>query len=394
MMEEACKPVVNTGLRGLVIANTRICDVDGANGRLIYRGYLVQDLAQNATFEEVAFLLLYEKLPDPDELTAFKSRLQAHRQLPPEVIAALKTRPKTALPMDILQAAVSMMAHHDPDVTDSSIDATLRMAINLIACFPTIVAAWERIRNDLEPVAPLPELDHGANFLYMLSGKKPEEDVARFFDTALVLHAEHSFNASTFAAREVASTRAHIYAAVAAAVGSLSGELHGGANVRVMEMLLKIGSADKVKDYVNQEFDAGRKIFGMGHAVYDTDDPRAHILAPMSKVMGERIGEPQWYEISTLLEITGKEAFKKRKGKDIYVNVDFYSASLYYAMGIPVDLFSPVFAISRIAGWSAHVIEEQFAGAAAKPMLYRPESDYVGDYCGPDVCEFTPVENR
>jgi len=161
-----------------------------------------------------------------------------------------------------------------------------------------------------------------------------------------------------------------------------------------MEMLLKIGSVDKVKDYVHQEFDAGRKIFGLGHAVYDTDDPRAHILAPMSRVMGERIGEPQWYEISSLLEKTGKEEFKKRKGKDIYVNVDFYSASLYYAMGIPVDLFSPVFAVSRIAGWCAHVIEEQFAGAAPKPMLYRPESDYVGDYCGPDVCEFTPVEKR
>ena len=391
---EGSKPVLNTGLRGLVIANTRICDVDGANGRLIYRGYRVQDLAQNATFEEVVYLLLYEKLPDPDELQQFKAKLQAQRRLPPEIIGALKTRPKTALPMDILQAAVSLLAHHDRDVTDTSLEATQRMAIKLIARVSTAVAAWHRIRNDLEPVDPSLELDHGANFLYMLSGKEPVEDVARFFDTALVLHAEHSFNASTFAAREVASTRAHIYAAVAAAVGSLSGELHGGANVRVMEMLLKIGSTDKVKDYVHQEFDAGRKIFGLGHAVYDTDDPRAHILAPMSKVMGERIGEPQWYEISRLLEKTGKAAFKKRKGKDIYVNVDFYSASLYYAMGIPVDLFSPVFAISRIAGWCAHVIEEQFAGAAPKPMLYRPESDYIGDYCGPDVCEFTPMEKR
>ena len=388
------KPIVNTGLRGVVIADTRICDVDGPNGRLIYRGYLVQDLARYASFEEVVYLLLYEKLPDKAALAELKRRLSAERPLPPEVIAALKTRPKDALPMDVLQCVVPMLAQHDPDIRDPSMEASLRMAVRLIAKFPTIVAAWDRIRNGKEPIDPTAELNQAGNFLYMLSGRMPDDDVAKFFDTALVLHAEHSFNASTFAAREVASTRAHIYAAVAAAVGSLSGELHGGANVRVMEMLLKIGSAAAVKDYVKQEFDAGRKIFGLGHAVYDTDDPRAHILAPMSKVMGERIGEPKWYDISTLLEKTGKEEFKQRKGRDIYVNVDFYSASLYYSMGIPVDLFTPVFAISRIAGWSAHVIEEQFAGAAPKPMLYRPESEYVGEYCGPDVCELTPLEER
>jgi len=391
---EECRPVLNTGLRGVVIADTRICDVDGANGRLIYRGYLVQDLAKNATFEEVVHLLLYEKLPQTDELAELKKQLTAQRHIPPEVIAALKTRPRDALPMDILQCAVPMLAQHDPDITDQSLDASLRMAIKLIAKFPTIVAAWDRIRNGNQPIDPSPDLDHAANFLYMLSGKVPDDDMARFMDTALVLHAEHSFNASTFAAREVASTRAHMYAAVAAAVGSLSGELHGGANVRVMEMLFKIGSADAVKDFVNQEFDAGRVIFGLGHAVYDTDDPRAHILAPMSKVLGERSGETKWYEISTLLEKTGKEEFKKRKNRDIYVNVDFYSATLYYSMGIPVDLFTPVFAISRISGWCTHVIEEQFAGAAPKPMLYRPESEYIGEYCGPEVCEYTPLENR
>jgi citrate synthase len=391
---EECKPVLNTGLRGVVIADTRICDVDGANGRLIYRGYLIQDLAKKASFEEVAYLLLYEKLPGKDELLELKKRLNAERQIPIEMIAALKTRPRDALPMDILQCAVPMLAQHDSDMKDQSLEASLRMAIKLIAKFPTIVAAWERIRTGKEPIDPLPELNHAGNFLYMLSGNRPDAEVAKFFDTALVLHAEHSFNASTFAAREVASTRAHMYAAVAAAVGSLSGELHGGANERVMEMLFKIGSAAAVKDYVNQEFDAGRKIFGLGHAVYDTDDPRAHILAPMSKVMGERIGESKWYEISTLLEKTAKEEFKNRKATDIYVNVDFYSASLYYSMGIPVDLFTAVFAVSRIAGWCAHIIEEQFAGAAPKPMLYRPESEYIGEYCGPDVCEYTPLEER
>ena len=391
---DECKPMLNTGLRGVVIADTRICEVDGANGRLIYRGYLVQDLAENATFEEVSFLLLYEKLPDKDELNEFKRQLTAQRALPPEVIAAMKTRPKDALPMDVLQAVVPMLANHDPDIKDQSQEAVLRMATSLIAKFGTIIAAWDRIRNSQEPVEPLPDLDHAANFLYMLSGEVPDGEVARYLDKALVLHAEHSFNASTFAAREVASTRAHVYAAVAAAVGSLSGDLHGGANARVMEMLFKIGSPEAVEDYVNQEFDAGRVIFGLGHAVYDTDDPRAFIVSDMSKAMEEKIGKTRWHETSALLEKTGKAEFKRRKGSDIYVNVDFYSGSLYLSLGIPVDLFTPVFAIARISGWCAHVIEEQFAGAAPKPMLYRPESDYVGDYCGPDVCEFTPMDDR
>ncbi len=393
-MEEECRPLLNTGLRGVVIADTRISDVQGAAGKLIYRGYLIQDLANTASFEEVAYLLLFEKLPNVAELKGFKEQLTAERDIPPEVIAALKTRPENALVMDILQAGVALLANHDSDVTDQTQAAAVRMAVRLIAKLPTIIAAWDRIRNDKEPLKPSPNLDHAANFLYMLKGEKPDEEEGRFMDTCLVLHAEHSFNASTFAAREVASTRAHIYAAIGAAVGSLSGELHGGANMRVMEMLSEIGSLDKVEAYVNQQFDAGRKIFGLGHAVYDTDDPRAHVLAPMSKRMGERIGDTRWYEMSQLLEKTGKAEFKKRKGKDIYVNVDFYSASLYYAMGIPIDLFTPVFAISRISGWSAHVIEEYFAGAAPKPMLYRPESEYIGDYCGPDVCEFEPLQER
>ena len=393
-MEDVCKPMLNTGLRGVVIADTRISDVQGAAGKLIYRGYLIQDLAQNATFEEVSYLLLFEKLPNADELKAFKDQLAAERDIPQEVIAALKTRPKDAVVMDILQAGVSLLAHHDPDITDQTQEAAVRMAIRLIAKFPTILAAWDRIRNNKEPLQSKPELGQAANFLYMLKGEEPDEEEAHFMDVCLVLHAEHSFNASTFAAREVASTRAHMYASVGAAVGSLSGELHGGANMRVMEMLNKIGSVDKVEAYVNEQFDAGRKIFGLGHAVYDTDDPRAHILSPMSKRMGERIGETKWYEMSQLLENTGKAEFHKRKGKDIYVNVDFYSASLYYAMGIPIDLFTPVFAISRISGWTAHVIEEYFAGAAPKPMLYRPESEYIGDYCGPDVCELEPLEDR
>jgi citrate synthase len=388
------KPIINTGLRGVTIASTKISDVDGAAGKLIYRGYLAKDLAGNVLFEEVVHLLLYEKLPSRDELKAFKSRLSAERNIPPALVAVLQNSPKDALPMDILQAAVSLMAQYDPDVKKSSKEAAQRMAIRLIAKFPTIVAYWERIRNQKKIIEPNPALDHAANFLYMLTGTVPDKELENYFDVCLVLHAEHSFNASTFAAREVASTRAHMYAAVAAAVGSLSGELHGGANTRVMQMLLDIGSIDRVEDYVKDKLESGGVIMGLGHAVYQTDDPRARILAPMSKAMGERMGDTKWYEMSTVLEQKGKQAFKEKKGSDIYVNVDFYSASLYYYMGIAVDLFTPVFAISRIAGWTAHVLEEQFAEAALKPALYRPESDYIGEYCGPDECAFVPIDER
>ncbi len=391
---EECKPILNTGLRGFKVATTRISDVDGLAGKLIYRGYLIKELAGKISYEEVAYLLLYEKLPNKKELDHFKKQLVEERQLPPEMILSLENRPKDALPMDILQAGAAMLAHHDPDAKELSLEAANRMAIKLIAKFPTIVAAWSRIRNNQKPVEPNPSLSHAANFLYMMNGTIPDDELAGFFDVCLVLHAEHSFNASTFAAREVASTRAHMYSAVAAGVGSLSGELHGGANTRVMEMLLEIGSVDKVEEYVTNLLDTGGIIMGLGHAVYQTDDPRAHILAPMSKTMGERTGETKWYEMSKLLEQKGKEAFKRKKGRDIYVNVDFYSAALYYYMGIPADLFTPIFAIARISGWAAHVIEEQFGGAAPKPVLYRPDSKYIGDYCGPDLCAFVPLEDR
>lgn len=391
---EAAPDVRNIGLRGIVVASTNISEVNGDIGRLVYRGYLIQDLAKRVTFEETVHLLLKQKLPNKSELESISGQLSAERELPAEVIAALKTRPKSSLPMDILQASAAILANHDPELTDISKEANLRKAIRLVAKFATIVAAWDRIRNGQEPIDPNPELSHAANFLYMLKGEPPDEDIARFFDTALVLHADHGFNASTFSAREIASTRAHIYAAVAGAVGSLSGELHGGANTKVMEMLMEIGSPDNVENYVRQRFDTGQRIMGFGHAVYRVDDPRAHILEPMSKIVGERFNETKWYEISALLEKVAKEEFHNRKGRDIPVNVDFYSASLYYGMGIARDLFTPIFAISRVVGWTAHVIEEQFAEAAPKPMLYRPESDYIGDYCGPEVCEFVPIDDR
>jgi citrate synthase len=379
---ESGMDIKNIGLRGVVVASTNIGEVDGSVGRLVYRGYLIKDLAGKASFEEVVHLLLNEALPTKDQLKPFSAQLAAERAVPPELIAALKTRPIDALPMDV------------PEADDPSREAAHRKAIRLVARLATVVAAWERIRNGQEPIDPDPNLSHAANFLYMMNGKVPDEDVAGFFDAALVMHAEHGFNASTFAAREIASTRAHMYAAVAGAVGSLSGELHGGANTRVMEMLMDIGSPDRVESYVAEQFDSGERIMGLGHAVYTVDDPRALILAPMSKVVGERFGDTKWYEMSALLEKVAKEEFKKRKGRDIYTNVDFYSASLYYMMGIPMDQYTPIFAIARVAGWTAHIIEEQFAEAAPKPMLYRPESDYVGEYCGPEVCDFVPLDER
>lgn len=391
---DECRPILNTGLRGLTVATTRISDVDGAIGKLVYRGYLAKDLAITATFEEVAYLLLYERLPQKKELEEFKSLLARESVVPEPVLKSLALCPPDALPMDVLQAGVTMLAQHDPDIREYSKEAATRMGVRLVARMPVIVAAWDRIRKGRPPVSPSPEMGIAANFLYMLTGEKPDAEIASFFNTCLILHAEHSFNASTFSARQVASTKAHIYAAVAAAIGSLSGPLHGGANTRVMQMLQEIGSVERVEDYVIRTLESGELIMGLGHAVYQTDDPRAHILAPMSRKMGERKGDTRWYDLSKHLEKRGKEIFKNRKGREIYVNVDFYSASLYYYLGIPIDLFTPVFAIARVAGWSAHVIEEQFAGAAPKPVLYRPEAEYIGDYCGPDECSFTPIDQR
>ncbi|MGA6924365.1 MAG: citrate/2-methylcitrate synthase [Desulfosarcina sp.] len=391
---EACKPVLNTGLRGVTIASTKISDVNGAKGKLIYRGYLIKDLAGQVSFEETIYLLLFEQLPNHQQLADFKKQIAEQRSISEAILSMMKAMPADALPMDVLQASVPMMAAQDPDIRLADIDSATRMALRLIAKFPTVVAAWDRIRNGKDPIAPDPRLGQAANFLYMLNGEVPDDELAGFFDVCLVLHAEHSFNASTFAAREVASTKAHMYAAVAAGVGSLSGPLHGGANTRVMQMLMEIGQVDKVDDYVADILNSGGVIMGLGHAVYQVDDPRAHIIAPMSRELGRRTEDTRWYDLSKELEIKGKAAFKEKKGKDIFVNVDFYSASLYYYMGIAVDLFTPVFAISRIAGWTAHVIEEQFGGAAAKPTLYRPESDYIGDYCGPDECAFVPMDQR
>jgi len=389
-----CTPVMNTGLRGASVASTKISNVDGALGKLIYRGYLVADLAQKASFEEIVFLLLHETLPTREELVQFKLQLKEKRQVHESVFKFMKALPTSSKPMDVFQAAIPLLAQADARVEEKSIESALESALYIIAGFPTLVAAWERIRNGTPPVAPREDLDHGANFLYMLKGEMPHPETMHFFDTSLVLHAEHSFNASTFTARQVASTRAHMYASLSAAMGSLSGELHGGANVRVMEMLKAIDTPDAIDGYIKNTLTTGGKIMGLGHAVYQVDDPRAEILAPMSQRLGEIIGDTRWYELSKALETKAKEAFKTHKEMDIYVNVDFYSASLFYTMGIPTDFFTPIFALSRVSGWAAHVIEERFATAAPKPALYRPGATYVGNYCGPNECSFVDIDNR
>ncbi len=383
----------NIGLRGVVVADTKISYIDAERGTLAYRGYGIEDLAEHSTFEETAYLILHGDLPSAEELERFDAELKARRGLPIPVVEALRLRKNDARPMDVLQSVVPQLAEFDGNAHVETKEANYEKALNLIAKMGTVIAHWDRIRKRLEIVHPMKDLSHAANFLYMLTGEEPDEETAGNLDLCLILHADHTFNASTFAAREVASTRANMYACASAALGALSGELHGGANEKVMEMLLEIKSAEAVEEFVKKKFNAGERIMGMGHAVYKTTDPRAMILAEKVRMLSERKKAP-WYELAEkVAEITRRE-FMARKGRDIHPNVDFYSAPLYYTMGIAPDLYTPVFAVSRIAGWCAHIIEEKFAEAQPKPMLYRPEASYVGRYCGPESCEYVPLTKR
>ena len=383
----------NIGLRNIEVADTKICSIDGEHGKLIYRGYDILDLVNRSTFEETTFLLLFGDLPNDAQLEDFSNTLKNSRDIPNSIIIDLHNRPKTAHPMDVLQSYVSYLSNYDNDISSDTKEDNVRRAMLLIAKMPSIVAAWDRIRNGLEYVKPDPELSHSANFLYMLSGRKPELEETKVFDICLILHAEHSFNASTFAAREIASTRAHMYACICGALGALSGELHGGANIQVMKMLIEINEPNRVEEWVAEKIKQGKRIMGMGHAVYHTNDPRAEILERLSKSIC-REENRKWYEITKRIENYTKSYISEYKNQPIYANVDLYSASLYYSMGFKMDLNTPIFAISRISGWTSHVIEEKFAEAAPKPALYRPKAVYVGKYCGPMGCEFIPIEKR
>ena len=357
----------STGLRGVVVGSSTVSDVVGDKGQLIYQGYDIHDLAQHSTFEEVAYLLWNKRLPKQNELDELKRAIGASSNVPDEVIELLRQLPTDADPTDVLRTSVSALEFYDPTARDISQPASSQTAIRLTAQFPTLVAAADRLSRGLEPIAPLPDENIATNFLYMLKGEMPSAEDAKLFDVCLILHADHELNASTFTARVVAGTLATVYASVVAAIGALSGPLHGGANTNVMKTLLEIGDLDRVEEFLKSALAVKRKIMGFGHAVYKTEDPRATHLRKFSKETGERAGNTKWYEMSRKLE----ELMMREKG--LYPNVDFYSASTYYMMGIPLNLYTPIFAISRITGWTAHILEQY-----ADNKLIRPRAEYVG----------------
>lgn len=367
------------GLRGVAAASSSISDVNGEKGELIYQGYNIHDLAKYSTFEEVIFLLWNKRLPSASELAELEQSLRAAYAVPAELIDLMKQFPRKADPMDVLRSAISVLEFYDSQARDISRATSIQTAVRLTAQFPTIVAASDRIRRGLEPIAPSNSLSIAANFLYMLRGEQPSENDVRVFDVCLILHADHELNASTFTARVVAGTLADMYACVTAAIGALSGPLHGGANTNVMKTLLEIGSLENVEPYVKQALSEKRKMMGFGHAVYKTEDPRATHLRQFSKEMGEANGDSKWYEMSRKVE----EVMKREKG--LFPNVDFYSASAYYSMGIPLDLYTPIFAVSRISGWTGHILEQY-----ADNKLIRPRAEYTG---GRDLT-YVPIAER
>jgi citrate synthase len=357
------------GLEDVVAATSAICYLDGERGVLAYGGYDIHDLARGSTFEETSYLLWHGRLPNRAELGDLRSAFAAARPLPEAAVRLMRAIPR-ADAMDALRTLTSALAHYDPDVAEHSPAANLRKAIRLTAQVGSLVATWGRLESGGGPIAPDPALSHAANFLYMLTGRRPSATAERAFDVALVLHADHELNASTFAARVAAATLSDVHSAVVAAIGTLKGPLHGGANADVMRLLLDLGedaTPERVDQAVRARLARKEKIPGFGHRVYRTEDPRATHLRRMSRELGEAVGRSRWFEISL-----GIESLVKRE-KQLNPNVDFYSASTYYALGIPVDLFTPIFAVSRTAGWTAHILEQY-----ANNRLIRPRTEYVG----------------
>ncbi|MGQ9896857.1 MAG: citrate synthase [Acidobacteriota bacterium] len=367
------------GLEGVLAAQSSICFIDGAAGRLAYRGIDIQDLAQNSTFEETAYFLLFGHLPKQNELDAFVEQLQREREVPAELYTLLRNLPSTATPMEVLRTATSVLSAYDPDGRDNSDAANERKAVRLIGQITTLTTAYDRIRRGLEPVKPDPSLSTAESFLYGLTGEKPHPSSARVFDVCLILHADHELNASTFAARVIASTLSDIHAAVTGAIGALAGSLHGGANQRVLEMMLEIGELDRVEAYVDNLFANKKKIMGFGHRVYRTMDPRATVLRKFAKQLGEDVGNTKWYEMAERIE---QLAFARKK---LYPNVDFFSAPVFYTLNIPVDLFTPIFACSRIAGWVAHILEQLRDNRLIRPLAL---------YTGAEKAEYIPMSER
>jgi citrate synthase len=367
MTTAAQKP--KAGLEDTVATSSAICYLDGDRGVLAYCGYDIHDLARHATFEEVCFLLWHRRLPSRAELGDLQSQLIAGRPLPEAVIRVMRSLP-AGDGMDALRTLTSVLAHYDPDVNDNSPQANYRKAVRLTAQLGSLVATLGRVNAGGSPMSPDPVLGHAANFLYMLTGERPSGLATRAFDVALILHADHELNASTFAARVAAATLTDLHSTIVAAIGTLKGPLHGGANADVMRLLLEMGKdapPEKVDEAIRAKLARKDKIPGFGHRVYHTEDPRATHLRQMSRDLGQRAGEPQWFEMSQRIEALVKGE------KKLNPNVDFYSASTYHALGIPIDLFTPIFAVSRISGWTAHVLEQY-----ANNRLIRPRAEYTG----------------
>lgn len=365
------------GLEGIVAAESSISSI--IDGVLTYRGYDIDDLADNTTYEEVVYLLWYGKLPNRAELDGFKKELSDNAAIPQQVIDQLRSFPKDANSMAVLRSAVSTLALFDTEAHELDPASTKRIATRLQAKMPTIVAAFDRIRNGLEPVAPKAGATIAENFLYMLTGKDPEKIAIEALDKALVLHADHELNASTFAARVTVATLSDVYSGITSAIGALRGPLHGGANEAVMVMLEEIGTMDRLESYIHDKLENKEKIMGFGHRVYKNGDPRAKHLQKMSYELGKLIGDTKWYDMSIKIEdiVTGLKGMKP--------NVDFYSASVYTTLGIPRDLFTPIFAISRVSGWTAHIMEQY-----QNNRLIRPRAEYVG----PVNQKVVPMERR
>jgi citrate synthase len=370
------------GLEDVVAATSAICYLDGDRGVLAYCGYDIHDLASRATFEEVCYLLWHRRMPNRAELGDVASQLAAGRPLPEPILRLMRSLPSTD-GMDALRTLASALGHYDRDASDQSPAANYRKAVRLTAQISSLVATWGRLASGGGPIDPDPALGHAANFLYMLTGQRPSALATRAFDIALVLHADHELNASTFAARVAAATLTDIHSATVAAIGTLKGPLHGGANADAMRLMIEIGdqaTPARVEEYIKAKLAKKEKIPGFGHRVYRTEDPRATHLRRMSRELGERAGNTRWFEISQHIEAVVKAE------KKLNANVDFYSASTYYTLGIPIDLFTPVFAVSRISGWTAHILEQY-----SNNRLIRPRTDYIG----PSYPQtFVPLEER
>lgn len=366
-MSTATETTAAAGLRGVVAAQSAIGDVDGEKGVLIYQGYDIHDLAENSSFEEVIYLLWNGRLPSQIELEELSSELRSNYGVPAEVIEMMKQFPSDADPMDVLRTAVSSLDFYDKNGHGTDREPALAAATKLTGQIGTIAAAWDRIRNGKDVVGPDMSLGIADNFLYMLRDERADAEEARMFDVCLILHADHELNASTFTTRVVAGTLAGMYGAVTAGIAALAGPLHGGANTNVMKMLIEIDDPSKVDEWVDNALTEKRKIMGIGHAVYKTEDPRATWLRKYSQRMAEKKGDSKWFEMSQRIE----QLMQEKKG--MFPNVDFYSASTYYLMGIPLDLYTPIFAVSRVSGWTGHILEQY-----GHNKLIRPRAEYIG----------------